>query len=351
MGHARETIETNVVAVRTFSKAWGLPGLRVGYAVGDARILDWMRVAGGPYSVARPSLTLVLQHLQQHEQRMRSYVAHVQHERVQIQRVLEALGARVLPSQANFVLAFFRDGLWVHDGLAGLGIGTRMFPKDPSLHNALRLTCPVDVRALGRLQASLYAVLRPQALLFDLDGVLADVSSSYREAIRQTALLYGVHVSPYDIAQAKALGNANNDWLLTHRLLEQRGVHVALDEVTRCFESLYQGANGKPGLRATETLLCDPRWLAALAKRMPLGIVTGRPRSDAQMFLQHAGVLQHFHTLVCMEDAPLKPEPGPVRMALERLGVQAAWMVGDTVDDIRSAGFKNLDVQAVTPMN
>ena len=38
-----------------------------------------------------------------------------------------------------------------------------------------------------------------------------------------------------------------------------------------------------------------------------------------------------------MDDAPLKPDPAPVHLALTRLGVAAAWMIGDTPDDIRAA--------------
>ena len=38
-----------------------------------------------------------------------------------------------------------------------------------------------------------------------------------------------------------------------------------------------------------------------------------------------------------MEDAPSKPDPAPVRLALERLGARHAWMVGDTPDDLRAA--------------
>lgn len=38
-----------------------------------------------------------------------------------------------------------------------------------------------------------------------------------------------------------------------------------------------------------------------------------------------------------MEDGPSKPDPTVVRLALERLGVRRAWMVGDTVDDVRAA--------------
>lgn len=77
--------------------------------------------------------------------------------------------------------------------------------------------------------------------------------------------------------------------------------------------------------------------LAALAARLPLAIVTGRPRADAEVFLSQHGLMDLFKTLVCMEDAALKPDPAPVRLALDRLGINAAWMLGDTVDDVRAA--------------
>ncbi len=77
--------------------------------------------------------------------------------------------------------------------------------------------------------------------------------------------------------------------------------------------------------------------LERLAKRLPLAIVTGRPRDEARWFLERAGFANLFRAVVCMEDAPRKPDPAPVRLALARLGVQRAWMVGNTPDDIRAA--------------
>ena len=74
-----------------------------------------------------------------------------------------------------------------------------------------------------------------------------------------------------------------------------------------------------------------------LAARLPLGIVTGRPRAEAQWFLERTGIAHLFGTVVAMEDAPAKPDPAPVRLALERLGVRRAWMVGDTPDDMHAA--------------
>ncbi|MCJ7755459.1 MAG: aminotransferase class I/II-fold pyridoxal phosphate-dependent enzyme, partial [Thermoanaerobaculales bacterium] len=48
----------NAVVVRTLSKAWGAAGLRVGYALGDPRVVDWLRRIGLPFPVSAPSLAL-----------------------------------------------------------------------------------------------------------------------------------------------------------------------------------------------------------------------------------------------------------------------------------------------------
>jgi phosphoglycolate phosphatase-like HAD superfamily hydrolase len=54
-------------------------------------------------------------------------------------------------------------------------------------------------------------------------------------------------------------------------------------------------------------------------------------------FLEAHDLTSMFRVVVCMEDAPLKPDPAPVRLALKALGVSRAWMLGDTPDDIRAA--------------
>lgn len=60
-----------------------------------------------------------------------------------------------------------------------------------------------------------------EGIIFDMDGVLADVSRSYRQAILQTAASFGAPITSLDIAAAKAKGKANNDWILTLRLITE----------------------------------------------------------------------------------------------------------------------------------
>lgn len=327
----------HAVVTRTLSKAWGLAGLRVGYAVGPAEIISAMRAAGGPYAVSGPSLYLASRWLDAGGDAMRAFVAEVRRERADLVGLLGDLGARAAPSEANFVFLRARDALWLRDAMAGLGVGVRAFPGKPGLDDALRVTVPGVASQYDRLARGLRAALRPGALLFDMDGVLADTSGSYRRAILETARSFGVEASLDDVAAIKRAGNANNDWIVTQRLLAARGVTPAFDAIKERFEALYHGEPGRPGLHETERLLCDRSLLERLAARLPLAIVTGRPRRDAHRFLDRFDLGKLFSAVVTMEEAPLKPDPAPVRLALSRLGVEAAWMLGDTPDDVRAS--------------
>jgi HAD superfamily hydrolase (TIGR01548 family) len=295
-----------------------------------------MRSVGQPYSVSAPSVTALVALLETAPEPPASRIAAVRAERAALASLVTDLGCEALPSEGNFVLVRPPDAARLHRSLAALGIGVRRFGSEP-LTGWLRITVPGDDAAFSRLCDGLRTALAPDALLFDMDGVLADVSRSYRRAIVDTAASWDVTVTADDIAAAKAAGNATNDWDLTRRLLADRGVEAPLDEVTRRFERLYQGDGTTAGLYRTESPRLDRDTLERLAARWRLGVVTGRPRGDAERFLDDHGLSDLFSTVVTMEDAPSKPDPAPVRLAMERIGARHAWMVGDTPDDLRAA--------------
>jgi len=339
----------NAVVVRTFSKAHGLAGMRVGYAIASGTLASRLRATGSPYPTSALSLGAAERALATAQQRLPSVVARVRSARNALAALLEELGARTRPSQGNFVLADFRDAEWCWRALAALGIGVRRFSEGAGLDRSLRITCPSDPSSLDRLCRGLNAALRPEALLLDMDGVIADVSRSYRRAITLTAEAFGVRLPDGAVSAAKAAGNANNDWELTQRLLRGHGVNAGLPDVTARFESLYHGGPGAPGLHEAEECIPRRETLERLALRVPLAIVTGRPRRDCERFLERFGLGGLFSAVVCMEDAPAKPDPAPARLALERLGATAAWMVGDTPDDTvcaRGAGVVPIGIVA-----
>jgi pyrophosphatase PpaX len=83
-----------------------------------------------------------------------------------------------------------------------------------------------------------------------------------------------------------------------------------------------------------------PEMLATLAERgHRLGIVTSKVSTLAMRALTLTGIDHYFETLVGMDACQRhKPDPEPVRIALERLssGPEGAWFVGDSVHDMES---------------
>jgi len=328
----------NVVVTRTFSKARGLAGCRVGFVLGSADVIATLRAAGGPYPVAAPSLAFAAMQLERGDAAMAAHVAQVRRERAALSALFAAHGVAPRRSQANFVYVDLGPrAAFVHAALASQGILVRDFPDRPAAATGLRITLPGDTTAFDRLTSALELALAPDALLLDLDGVLADVEASYRACVLSTASDFGVGISRDELLQATLRGDANNDWVLTQRMLAARGVERSLEEVTARYQARYLGREGTPGLRELERLIVPRDVLAALAARLPLAIVTGRPRAEAEWFLARAGIRDLVHTIVTLEDAPNKPNPAPVALALARLGATRGWMVGDTPDDARAA--------------
>ena len=154
----------NVIVVRTMSKAWGLAGCRVGYAVGSPGIIAALRSAGAPYPVAAPSLALALAQLRAGEATLRDHVTRVREERAVLRALLVSRGADARASQANFVLAdFAASAAFVRDGLRARGVLVRDFPGRAGLETSLRITLPGDPADFARLTAALESVLGQEA--------------------------------------------------------------------------------------------------------------------------------------------------------------------------------------------
>ncbi len=339
----------NTLVFRTFSKAWGCAGLRVGYVAGRPEVVALLRRVGQPYPVSGPSLCAAEVLLGSDGAYRRRHVEGTRSRRRRMASELAKRGLDSLVSQANFLLVRTPAAPWLRDALAGLGIAVRAFPGRPGFADRLRITVPAGDGELDRFLRATDAALAPEGILFDMDGVLVDVAASYREAIRRTARAFGVKLVPGEIAAAKARGDANDDWRLTRDLLGRHGVEVPLDAVVEVFEDLYQGTPGTAGLKESERLIPPRAVLERLAGRLPLAVVTGRPRADAEAALERFGVRDLFAAAVAMKDAPSKPDPAPVRLALERLGIARGWLVGDTPDDVRAARAAGVVPLGVVP--
>jgi histidinol-phosphate aminotransferase len=95
----------NVVILRTFSKVYGLAGLRVGYAMARPEIISVLNRVKAPFNVTRVAQCAALASLESDDYKNRS-VRLNRANKARLFRQLEALGLRVIPSQTNFLLFF-----------------------------------------------------------------------------------------------------------------------------------------------------------------------------------------------------------------------------------------------------
>lgn len=176
-------------------------------------------------------------------------------------------------------------------------------------------------------------------LVFDMDGVLVDVSDSYRETIRETVKLFtGRDVSRDQIQDYKNAGGWNNDWALSQKIAADFGRDIDYNTVVAEFQKIFFGENGTAGLILRERWIAHPGLLDRLARRFTLAIFTGRTRSEAAVTLQRFGHEGAFSTVVADDEVTnSKPAPDGLFHIMELYRGRKLWYVGDTVDDARSS--------------
>lgn len=182
-------------------------------------------------------------------------------------------------------------------------------------------------------------MVSPDVLVFDMDGVLVDVSDSYRETIVQTVKHFtGSEISRELIQEYKNQGGWNNDWALSQRIARDLGIDVEYDTVVERFNRLWMGHDGVEGLVARERWIGAPGLFDRLARRYRLAIFTGRMHYEVDITLGRFGGGIVFDPIVCAEDvANGKPAPDGLDRIMSSYPGQRLLYFGDVVDDARSA--------------
>ncbi|AFO58065.1 TIGR01548 family HAD-type hydrolase [Natrinema sp. J7-2] len=242
--------------------------------------------------------------------------------------------------------------------------------------------------------------MNADAVVLDIDGVLVDVADSYRRAIVESVdIVYGRTIRADDIQEFKDAGGFNNDWELTdaaalYILAVEEGYGESLTAFTdaiaaaggglgaaesvvreaigaratqrvtdrwnrerlrEVFQQLYLGdelyrglEGGEPDLdRETPGFIHDEPVVLERAVRDRLladydvGVLTGRPAAEAEIALDRVGLddavpVEHRFTMDDWEEG--KPHPRALTTLAERFGADSVVFVGDTLDDVRTAG-------------
>ncbi len=327
-----------VVCLRTFSKAFGLAGARVGYLLGDAAWLNVIRGMTMPFNVSTANLQLAAQAWACRDQ-LAAYCRTIAQNRERVADYLSAQGmARgitVNPSKGNFVLirvsaewkqliasVMKKQGIQIKTALGGLPY-------------CLRITIPYDVKPV---MAALKAIFEPVAMAFDMDGVLIDTSLSYDLAIVDTVKSFtGQTVSIEAIVEKRSQGGFNNDWVLAQAMIADLGQSETLQTVTDVFQGFYLGADGQRGRFNDEVnLLRDDSTLFGAGKKC--AVVTGRPKFEAKQGVKQLGVVPDH--VVSLDDVKNgKPDPEGILWLQQQWQInaeQGMYFTGDNVDDMQA---------------
>ena len=341
----------NLIVVGSFSKYFALAGLRLGYTIARPELIVALRKLLQPYSVNAAALAAgeaALGAPDYYDGVRREIVG----ERTKLAKAFKKIGLKAFSAGGNFFcVRVGPDADRVRGRLAASGILVKDFRAEPALSDCLRISIgrPAENE---RLIAALETALPPEALLFDMDGVLVDVSASYRRAIIRTASRFlGTSVSPAEVDRLKLQPGMNNDWDATAALLRSRNVSIPRPELIAVFQEFYRGNGVRPGFIASERWMLPKPLLRDLASRYRLGIVTGRPLEEARLALRRSGTEEYFQVIIALEDTGRrqKPDPYGLRLALRRLGVGRAVYFGDSPDDMAAARDAGVTAVAVRP--
>ena len=130
----------NVFMARTFSKAYGLAGLRIGILAGDAQQIEMVRRAASPYNVNAVALA-ALPFALGDQAYVERYVEEVKLGRTQLEQELGNLDLPFWPSRANFVLVHVGPShAQFVQSLRERGILVRDRSTDPGCDGCVRLT-------------------------------------------------------------------------------------------------------------------------------------------------------------------------------------------------------------------
>ncbi|HEY3738949.1 MAG TPA: HAD hydrolase-like protein [Bryobacteraceae bacterium] len=193
------------------------------------------------------------------------------------------------------------------------------------------------------------------AIIFDVDGVLVDPERSYRQTVVETVAHFeggdAVRITLGAIEDYKNEGGYNNDWLLTQRILKDRGIDVDYGRVIEQFNRIFFGEN-HDGLILEEQWLVEGGLLERLSAAHQLAVFTGRLDFEAALTLKRFAPEIEFVPRVCSDHLE-NPKPAPDGLFAIRKALPETTLIyiGDTVDDARPSRLAGIPFIGVAKRN
>lgn len=198
-------------------------------------------------------------------------------------------------------------------------------------------------------------IIKPKALLFDLDGTLMDTAPDFFPAVNTLRQEHGLTPLADDVIRLQV---SNGGWALTRlaldlpqlpagtTALEANEKNVDLKDQRQRLLDLYThhlGEESKLFEGITELLE------ACNSLALPWGIVTNKPRLYTEILLSRLAhklpILDHCSVLVCPDDVErTKPFPDPLFLAADKINTatENCWYLGDHLRDVDAGNAANM---------
>jgi len=150
-----------VLVIRTMSKAFGLAGLRIGYAVGQPSLVMEVEKSRGPYKLSALAERMAIAALRDDRAWVDEHVALAVSVRERMADALRAMGLAPMESYANFVCVPVANCVAVGQALRARGVAVRPFPALPHVGDTLRISVgpwPMVQRMLEALAPAIHEV-------------------------------------------------------------------------------------------------------------------------------------------------------------------------------------------------
>lgn len=134
---------SNLVILRTLSKAYGLAALRCGAIIATPQIIALLQSIMAPYAIPTPCIDATLETLKTDvSDQLQARIADIRNEKKRVETRLERHHGviKVWPSETNFLLVKFKDAASVYQDFLDKGVMIRNFSEEPGLDGCLRIT-------------------------------------------------------------------------------------------------------------------------------------------------------------------------------------------------------------------
>ena len=173
-------------------------------------------------------------------------------------------------------------------------------------------------------------IIMKKTILFDLDGTLIDSTSAILKGFDSAFVAHGRQTPDHDAL--KSLVGYPLEIMFEKLGADKNLLADYVKEYKACYEKIY--------LDKTTLLAYAMEALQEASGFADVGVVTTKTSKFSIILLEHLGVMKFIKTVVGRDDVVNpKPDPEPINLALKRLekGKDNAFMVGDTIMDLKAA--------------